>query len=416
MTVENRRLKTARVKWRMGQALLPDHFNSQEASLRAESGLRFEQLPGPNWGVAELAWEFNPEGRVRIRRLVLIHRSGEIIDIPGNCDAPDAIDVSSEQQAEVSIYLHFDSGPRFTHESPQGGTDKVERSVLQLKLSLYPDSAPDAEPFKLAQLEKSLEEEWALATAYIPPSTRVAALPFFRPVLSRLQRVVAALHEALVEEVRDAFLSAETVASARQCLRGVFEVQAVLADIKGDLDLHPAQLWRVLTGLYLDVCVHRGVSPSEHTLPYRHRQIGDCFERVLTALEEQVAIRKAETPHATFEQDGTMLVCKLPDEARRAHQVYWLIQKDRIGDSLHLNQVKLASPQRLSTVHQLALRGIPFRPIMNPPFHHSFTSEVEFFSLERGDEWDHALREGKMAYYVRDELKSVRAFIYWRND
>jgi type VI secretion system protein ImpJ len=111
-----------------------------------------------------------------------------------------------------------------------------------------------------------------------------------------------------------------------------------------------------------------------------------------------------------------MQVCELPSEARRARQVYWLVQKARIGDTLKLEQLKLAGPERLAAVHQLALRGVPFRPILSPPFHHNFTAEVDFYALERGEEWDHALREGKLAFYSKKELEGVRSFIYWRND
>lgn len=400
----------------MGQPLLPEHFYSQEESLRAETSLRLEQFNLPQWGVGDLAWEVASSGRVRIRRMVLVHPDGTVLDVPGNCDAPEALDVSAEGQGEVPLYLHFDGGSRFTKESPHGDADNVERTILKVKLAPHPSSDPDAEPFKLAVLVKSVDDEWDLDPDFVPPTLRVASMPFYRGILRRLRKLVDTLHETLVEEIRDAFLSSETISSARQCLRGVFSMQSLLTDLQGDMDLHPAQLWQATTGLYLDVCVHRGISPGVHTLPYRHRQIGECFTRLLGALEDQVSIRKTETPHATFVREGNMLVCELPEEARRAKQVFWLIQKNRVGDSLHLNQVKLGSPQRLSTVHQLALRGIPFRPIMNPPFHHDFTSEVEFYALDRGDEWDHALRESKVAYYAREELEGVNAFIYWRND
>ncbi len=414
--MEERRLKTARVRWRMGQPLLPEHFYCQEESLRAESHLRLAQLPAPQWGVAQLDWELSIEGRVRIHKMVLVREDGGVIDIPGNCDAPPALEVGDEGQSELPLYLHFDSGSRFTKESPHGDSDNVERTVLQVQLSAHASSDPDSEPFKLAELVKSAEDEWDLSEAYIPPCTRVAQMPFFRQPLRRLRGVVETLHQTLVKEIRDAFLSAEGIVSARACLRGVFDCQAVLADLTGDMDLHPSELWKQLTQLYLDLCIYRGVDPTVHLVPYRQRQLGECFNRLLDALEAQVAVRKTETPHAVFSTEGNMVVCKLPPEARHAKQIYWLLQKERVGDSLQLNQVKLAGPDRLGTVHQLALRGIPFRRILNPPFHHNFTSEVEFYALERGEEWDHALREGKVSFYARNELTEVRGFMYWRSD
>jgi type VI secretion system protein ImpJ len=414
---DKRPFDTARVRWRMGQPLLPEHFYAQEESLRAEVNLRHGLLATPQWGVGTLSWELNPAGRVRIKRLELLGEDGALIDVPGNCDAPAAVDLSAAGESKVALFLHRGPESRFTHDSPLGEPDNVERTVYQVELSPHASADPDAEPFKLAELLKSVDDEWVLSEAYIPPSISVARSPFFQQPLLRMRRVVDALHEALVLEIRDAFLSAEGTTSAKLCLRSVFMAQALLADVTaGDLDLHPAELWRALTGLYVDLCVHRSMSPTVHLVPYRHRQLGPCFNRVLDALEAQVEVRRTETPHAVFQPEGNMQVCELPSEARRARQVYWLVQKARIGDTLKLEQLKLAGPERLAAVHQLALRGVPFRPILSPPFHHNFTAEVDFYALERGEEWDHALREGKLAFYSKKELEGVRSFIYWRND
>jgi type VI secretion system protein ImpJ len=111
-----------------------------------------------------------------------------------------------------------------------------------------------------------------------------------------------------------------------------------------------------------------------------------------------------------------MWVCTLPQEARQARYVYWLLQKPSISFKLETAGVKLASESRLPLVHQHALKGVPFRPIVNPPLQHTFASEVEFFAITQGEEWDYVVQEGKLAFLHQPSMERVSAFLYWRNE
>ena len=48
--------KLARVRWKMGQALLPEHFVAQEEALLAHSQLRSKIGGLPSYGFASLRW------------------------------------------------------------------------------------------------------------------------------------------------------------------------------------------------------------------------------------------------------------------------------------------------------------------------------------------------------------------------
>ena len=48
--------KLARVRWKMGQTLLPEHFQALEESVGAEAALRFQVHGLPAYGVAGLAF------------------------------------------------------------------------------------------------------------------------------------------------------------------------------------------------------------------------------------------------------------------------------------------------------------------------------------------------------------------------
>ena len=111
-----------------------------------------------------------------------------------------------------------------------------------------------------------------------------------------------------------------------------------------------------------------------------------------------------------------MRVCQLADGAKRAKDIYWLVQRPQVAQRVDTTGLKLAAPSRTELVHQRALRGIPYQAIEQPPFHHNFSTEVEFYALSPGEEWDHAVREGQLAFFDRPDFKDVRFFVYWRND
>ena len=48
--------RLARVNWRMGQTLLPEHFGAQEQSLLADIATRFGLLGLPLYGIGRLTW------------------------------------------------------------------------------------------------------------------------------------------------------------------------------------------------------------------------------------------------------------------------------------------------------------------------------------------------------------------------
>ena len=112
-------------------------------------------------------------------------------------------------------------------------------------------------------------------------------------------------------------------------------------------------------------------------------------------------------------QDGVWR-CELPDGIKDAKDVYWLVQKDRVGSVVDLQGFKLAAESRIRMVHQLSLGGIPIERIENPPFHHTFGSEVEFYKLGTGQEWDFAVQDHAVAFFDRSALANMRSFMYWR--
>lgn len=415
-TVKN---QTARVHWRMGQALLPEHFFAQESSLREEGLLRARMGALPTWGVGALKWDAFQlvRGILSVEELKLFLPSGTLVDIPGNT-APAPFNLNTTGQTRTPLYLHLlQEIDVAVAESPDGSQDSaLERIVQRMAFSSQPYSDDATQSFKLAELEKAADGTWSLVPDYLPPALRVTGSPFFEPTLKRARALSDLLHQVLVDEIRDNYLAGQTLAAAKGALKALYAFKGFLANLGADFQPHPFELLEAVRRLYLEVCMLRGTEPKELWRPYAHEGLGPLFKELFAGLESQVQLSRSSTPYVAFTRREGLQLCALPEAARKARSVYWLLQKPRVGTKLELGGVKLASETRLATVHQLALRGIAYKRIENPPFHHPFSSEVEFYSLADGEEWDHAVRDGRLAFFHRPDFEQVKAFIYWRDE
>lgn len=408
--------QTSRVHWHMGQALLPEHFYAQEHALREELAIRCSVQIAPVWGVVSLVWdEFQlQKGIVSLQEMTLLLPSGALVDIPGNT-SPAFLNLTATGANRALVYLHLQSGyETVTTGGGDLGSDGIERVVQKIELSTQAYSEGGVEAFKLAEVACGADGVWSLTQEFCPALAGIGAEPFFKSFHARMLALCRGLRQLIQKELEQNHLAAEGQAGAKQCLRGVFAFQAFLVDMGSGLRPHPYQVFRTLRELYLDVCVFRGVYPERIARNYEHEELGSCIGELLSELEQQLQVGRAELPYVEFTLKDGRHVCELDARLRRAKDVYWLIQKARVASELDLGRVKLAAESRISTVHERALRGVPFQKIESPPFAHGLSSTVEFFALLPGKEWDYAISEGKLVAYDAPPLAGCRLYLYFR--
>ncbi|WP_437932544.1 type VI secretion system baseplate subunit TssK [Sorangium sp. So ce291] len=411
--------QTSRVHWHMGQALLPEHFYAQEKSLREEVALRLRLAPAPAWGLGTLELDgFQlQKGILSIQEMSLVLPSGTIVDIPGNT-APATFNLNTAGAADAPVYVHLQSGYEIVAlGAGDAGEEGIERIVQKVELSTNATSETAAQSFQLARFECSPDGLWSLSPRFLPALACVGrSAPLFEDQRRRMRAIARALRQTLLDEVEQNHLAGDSQSAAKQALRGVFSFMALLDDIEQGIAPHPFDVFRALRALYADVCVFRGIDPSELGPRYRHEELAECLEVLLVELEEHAQIGRQSVPYVSFTQKEGMLECVLGPEVRRARDVFLLIKKPQVSTKLELGGVKLASPTRLHTVYERALKGIPFSRFDSPPFHHGFSSNVEFFAVSPGQEWDYAVQEGKVVLFDAPQLARSRLYLYWRGE
>lgn len=410
--------KLARVRWEMGQTLLPENFLAQEESLTADTILRFRMTGLPAYGVSSLTWndDLLNEGIFSIQTMTLVMPSGFLLDVPGNAHvSPFNLNVPGTVTVPVYCHLTDHSASADTAEEAWESSEEwaIPKILYQLMLSSEQSHEKGLEAIKLVEFEKNPDGIWQLSKNFIPPLLQVSTSPFLKAELNELGEAME-LFQYNVAMDAASYLSGSSLIGVQQCLRSVYRTQRFLANLSSQIHLHPYYLYEELKGFYNNVCFYKNTSPENITSPYSHDQLAACFADIFRPLSKQMELTQVRSPYLPFESQDGIYRITVPAEIREAREVYLLIQKSHINQKVVLENLKLAPFSRISMMHKLALQGIPLKKVDQPAFQHSFGSEVEFFRIMEGEEWDNALRELSVAFYDHPQLKDMEFYLYRR--
>ncbi len=408
--------KLARIDWKMGQTLLPAHLIAQENALLNDTAQRFSLIGVPFYGVGRLIWNQSllDVGVLSLQRLAVVFPDGLFISVPGNAEVA-SFNLNLVGRTNFNVYLHLLAET----ESVTVGEEEeevLERVLHRLELSSEKSAGSAVQSVKLARFEKDPTGVFTLAEWTIPPLLRIGSSPFLGETIHRLTEMLEQFHLKLSRKIADSFLSGESLSSAKSCLKALFRLKGFLINISRHIRCHPYLLYEALREFYLELCFYQNANPEYGALPYAHDDPGRCFGPLFESIEAMIQDTRGSAPYLGFERkNGLFIVEGIPKELRGAREAYLLIQKSRVQDSFAVERLKVASLQRLPSVHRHALHGVPINKIDRPPFQHPFGPEVEFFRLAEGEEWDHVLKDGSVAFYEHESFDSeLAAFLFWR--
>jgi len=292
--------------------------------------------------------------------------------------------------------------------------------VRRVVLTASPGHPGALDSFELARLELGPDGAWRFSASYVPPLMSLVAWPsFFTDVLSRVRGVLAAWEDILLGDLDSHVLSTAKGLRAHECLRRSRVLTWYLAQIEagGEVAASPFEAYRRVVELYLDVHAYQSPAADTPALAasvYDHRDLAGAFAPLLAELEARTRLPHGRAPYAPFARAGRALACPLPEQAD-ALKLYWLLRRRAGVTADDLRPPKLAAASRLETVHRHALRGVALRPLASVPFRHDFDPDVDFFEIvAEGEEWDHARREGNIAYLADGRLAECETYLFWR--
>jgi len=412
--------KLSRVYWQLGQPLLPEHFFTQEEALLADSEYRFRMGGLPFYGLAELEWRESllDDEVLSLSKLSLKTPSGLLLAIPGNSKLASPLNLNAIGSTTVQVYCHVSKAQEIgddMHDSlSTDESELISRAIYELHLSAEATHHGAFESVKLLEFKKGVETQWELSENFIPPLMLVGASPFLKSKLNQISMQLDIFREQLINETAST-ISAENLQAAKSCLEKVYSIQRLLLNIKSQIQLHPYHVYDKLLDFYAAICTYLNSPLNLATkLVYNHENLAYIFKEITAHLLTELKSGKSRVPYLPFKFENGRFICELPKEVREATAIYLLIQKKHIQSTFVISNIKLSSPSRSSLVHKLALPGIPFKSISQLPFQHSFGSEVDFYEVSLGEEWDYAIKELSVVFYTTEESDDMTPYVYWR--
>ncbi len=408
--------KLARVRWEMGQPLLPEHLVAQEEALLADTVQRFNMQGLPSYGIGRLKLNETllQEGVFSIKEMTLVMGSGLLLDVPNNAQlSPFNLNVPGTTTVHIYLHLLNDLPEKKTTSGWEDESEtSIARVIYQLVLSSEQSYADAVQSLKIAEVTKSPDEVWQISPNFVPPLLQVGKSPFLLIDLEELAETLELFQYDLSMDAAS-YLSGESLFTVKQCLKSVMNARRLLGNLGSRIFLHPYFLYEALNNLYTDVCFYRNTAPENVIAPYEHNDLTN-LTKLMELVKKQMQLVQSRPPYLPFELQENVYKLKLPEEIRKATDVYFLAQKNQITARFFMDNVKLSSNSRLSFIHKMALHGIPSQKVERPPFQHSFGSEVEFYQLMFGEEWDHVLKEMTVTFQTSHELKGMDFYLYWR--
>jgi type VI secretion system protein ImpJ len=413
------RSKLARVRWQVGQTLLPEHFRAQDEALSAEARLHAGLSGLPQTGIASLTWSeaLLAEGSLSISSLTAVLPGGFLVDVPGNA-ALSSFSLEATGRAEVTVFLHLLEDTRGTEGVPLYADEppNVQRVLRRLQLSSEPAVDRALSSLELVSFSKSLAGAWQPSSRKVPPLLLVGPNPFLNELLFELDSVLEKAHGQLRTLLLDSYQRSERLANARRTLLEVRRLQALRADMRGGIYPHPYSFFDALRRFYFEVCCYLELEPAGEMPTYHHEEPGTGLWGWMTLLNRAFRPEDTRLTYKPFEcKEGQFILTPLPTlEEGMQSELYILVRSEDPSQPASMDGVKVASPSRLPVVRRLALRGIPLQHVPHPAFPHAFGPEISWYKLSLGEEWQFAVRDNGMAFYVTPALQGTQVFLFWR--
>ncbi len=411
---------SARVRWSVGQVLLPEHFRALEASLSAEGAARIDLLGLPTHGVARLEWNGDDlrGGVLYLHAARLVLHSGELVDIPETAEVTAPLDLRKAGRNEVAVYLHVLDDPAPGEEALEpAGKGALPRVVQRVELSDKPSVPRSRGRLKLADFVRQPGGTYALSSEYVPPLVQIGPNPWLGERLRVLSADLGSFAANLGELVMAAEEEGEPVRALQRARIEAIRLGALLDDLGRAIAPHPYMIFAALRSFLLELYLLEGSAPEGPLAAYDHDDLGGAFNALLRSIEGKLALPPLRTPCVPLEvEEGRFVGKELPLQVLEAHEVYLLIQRPSPEARVTLEHVRIASPGRLRAVHERVLRGVRVTPVARPPFRHGFGPNVDVFRLagEGDPEWRHVVAERAMCFYQQPQLAGVRAALFWR--
>lgn len=430
-----------RVAWTEGMFLRPQHF--QQADRWAERLIRDRTdplVPYP-WGLTQISLDRAAlgVGRVALTAVAGIMPDGTPFAAPDQADLPAPVQLA-EGSGATTVYLAVpmqqagqpEYGPpggptaarhtRTDYEAADGNSDTdftAPITVGRLALSLKTD-AHEREGFECLPIARVAETRADLSVILqddmVPPVLTFGAAPRLRAYLTELLGLLKHRAVAIARRMGDPSIRGGAEFGDYMMLQALNRATPQIAHMEAQAaQLHPETVYRMLAELAGELATFTADDNLAPDLaPYVHMTPEATFAPVMEELRRSLSavLDQSATPIPLEERRHGVRVGMIADAALRQEAGMVLaaradIPQEQLRRALP-NQIKVGPVDRISELVNVALPGVPVRPLPVAPRQLPYRASTVYFELDTQDDlWRATSDSGAVAIHLASEFPGI---------
>lgn len=430
-----------RVAWTEGMFLRVQHF--QQADRWAERMLRDRTdplCPYP-WGLTQIALDRAAlgVGRVALASVAGVMPDGTPFAAPDLTDLPAPVQLG-EGSGATTVYLALpmrqagqpEYGPegngstarhlRSDYEAADGNADTsftAPITVGRLALSLKTD-ADEREGFECLPIARVAETRADLSVILeeemIPPVLTLGTSPRLRGYLTELLGLIRHRAIAIARRMGDPSIRGAAEFGDYLMLQTLNRATPLMAHLEGQASqLHPETVYRQLVSLAGELATFTAADSLAPDLGlYTHMDPEATFAPVMEELRRALSavLDQSATPIPLEERRHGVRVGMIADAALRQEAGMILaaradIPQEQLRRALP-NQIKVGPVDRIAELVNVALPGIPVRPLAVAPRQLPFRASTVYFELGTEDDlWRATSDSGAVAIHLAADFPGL---------
>lgn len=431
-----------RVAWTEGMFLRVQHF--QQADRWTERTIRssIRNLRPYAWGIAEIAIdrESLSISRFGLSSISGLMPDGTVFEAPGDSDLPPVVDLPPGLK-DALVYLALparrpgradmapddkaNAGVRVVispYEAPDANTTtdfsaSIDVGRLRLRHLVTGDELGGQELIPLARvIEVRSDQSVVLDEGFIPPSLNCDAGGRILGLATELLGIVRHRAEAVAQRIGDPTVRGTAEVGDFLLLLTLNRNEPLLEHVVAQAaQVHPEDFYRICLQLAGELSTFTTARKRASTFPpYRHNDLQATFAAVFDDLRASLSavLDQAAVEIPLQERRYGVRVGTINDRSLLADTGFVLaVRADMPAESLRRNlpnQIKVGPVERISELVNVALPGIPVRPLPVLPRQLPYRSGTVYFELDTSSPmWKQLDTSGAIALHLAGDFPGL---------
>lgn len=431
-----------RVVWTEGMFLRVQHFQQADRWTEALVQGAVRDIEPHRWGVSDIAFDRDllHIGKFALTRCRGTMPDGTTFSIPEDTDHPPPLELTGNERGTV-VYLAMplrqqgafetgterrdDSGTRYrrsAYDAPDANSGSFATASLEVgrpRMSYLLQGGPTA-GYALLPVATIVEVRADLSVVLdeksIAPCLNCASQPMLAGFLAELQGLVTHRAEAIAARMQDPsvrgtaeiadFLLLQAMNRAEPLLRHLLQSAAVL---------HPEAFYRACIALAGELATYTAQSKRATVFPpYRHEDLFGTFAPVFADLRSSLSsvLEQTAVIIPLQERRHGVRVGVVADRTLLLASTFVLsVHADVPAETLRRmfpNQIKIGPVEQIAQLVNIALPGIPIRPLPVAPRQLPYRAGSIYFELDRNAPfWKQLETSGAIALHLAGSFPQI---------